>query len=164
MKWDLFSDNTIGEFKKKYFFLSNFYESCFVWRDMMFCNSEAAFQSEKTLDPELRSTFTRMTAKEAKAAGRRLALRPDWEEVKDSVMEEIVYEKFSQNDSLTYKLLNTGDATLIEGNTWNDKYWGVDLETGEGENKLGQILMRVRERIREELDASADASAEAAAS
>ena len=36
------------------------------------------------------------------------------------------------------------DAELIEGNTWHDTFWGVDLKTGEGENHLGKILMALR--------------------
>lgn len=161
MKWDLKADGVISDFRKKYSFLSNYAEKCFIWKDRMFCNSEAAFQSEKSLDPKVQDSFTRMTASEAKSAGRRLKLRPDWEEVKDGIMEEIVYEKFSQNDYLLERLLDTGDAVLIEGNSWHDTYWGVDSSTGEGENKLGLILMRVRDRLREELEAKAEAYAEA---
>lgn len=161
MKWDLNGAGVISDFRKKYSFLSNYAEKCFVWKDRMFCNSEAAFQSEKSLDPKVQESFTRLTAKDAKAAGRRVALRPDWEEVKDGIMEEIVYEKFIQNDYLAEKLLETGDAILIEGNTWHDTYWGVDATTGEGENKLGIILMRVRERIRDDSEAYAEAYAEA---
>lgn len=33
-------------------------------------------------------------------------------------------------------------------NTWGDKVWGVC--NGEGENRLGKILMRIRSEIREE--------------
>ena len=44
-------------------------------------------------------------------------------------------------------LVATGDAIVIEGNTWRDTYWGVDLKTGEGENHLGKILMRVRSEL-----------------
>ena len=44
------------------------------------------------------------------------------------------------------RLLDTGDRELIEGNTWGDRFWGVCR--GEGENKLGRILMRVRDELR----------------
>ena len=43
-------------------------------------------------------------------------------------------------------LLGTGDANLIE-HTENDAYWG-DGGDGRGKNRLGQILMRVREQLR----------------
>jgi hypothetical protein len=45
-------------------------------------------------------------------------------------------------------LLGTGDAEIVE-HTENDDYWG-DGGDGSGTNKLGQILMRVREQLRSE--------------
>lgn len=167
MKWDLNGAGVISDFRKKNSFLSNFFEKPFIWKDRMFMSAEGAFQSEKSTDPAVQEKFTRMTPKEAKEAGRRLALRPDWESVKDEIMEEIIYEKFSQNDSILYKLIETGNATLIEGNTWHDTYWGVDAFSGEGENKLGIILMKVRARLIDELgdaESIAEAMAEAAVS
>ena len=35
---------------------------------------------------------------------------------------------------------------LIEGNVWNDTFWGVC--NGKGHNHLGKILMKVRDEIR----------------
>lgn len=61
-------------------------------------------------------------------------------------MEELLRIKFSGIDPfLTRALLETGDAELIEGNTWNDTFWGVC--NGEGENNLGRLLMKVREEL-----------------
>ncbi len=57
--------------------------------------------------------------------------------------------KFTQNPDLLSKLLATGDAELIEGNTWGDRVWGVDLYRGAGENHLGKILMRIRDELRD---------------
>ncbi len=48
----------------------------------------------------------------------------------------------------SFKLLATGARKLVEGNTWKNVFWGVDLRTGEGENHLGQILMQVREELK----------------
>lgn len=64
--------------------------------------------------------------------------------MKDGIMEEIVRAKFTQNQELKAQLLSTGDAILIEGNTWNDRYWGVDVRSGVGKNHLGKILMKIR--------------------
>ncbi len=63
---------------------------------------------------------------------------------KFSIMELIVFEKFAQNEDLRYNLLSTGEEWLEEGNSWGDTYWGTSLETGEGLNMLGIILMNVR--------------------
>lgn len=93
-----------------------------------------------------RLAYTRMNPSEAKKYGRRCKLRLDWEDEKIKVMEDIVFNKFQSNDVLKEKLLDTGDALLIEGNDWNDKFWGVC--NGEGENHLGKILMNVRTMLR----------------
>ena len=75
-------------------------------------------------------------------------LRGDWEEVKDNIMYEICKAKFTQNEDLKEKLLATGNDILEEGNTWGDRVWGT--VNGVGENRLGKILMRVREELRNE--------------
>lgn len=63
-------------------------------------------------------------------------------------MYEICMAKFTQNEDLKEKLLATGNDILEEGNTWGDKVWGT--VNGVGENKLGKILMKVREELRNE--------------
>ena len=60
-----------------------------------------------------------------------------------AVMAEILAAKFAE-PTLGAKLVLTGDAWLIEGNTWGDKFWGVDLITGEGLNWLGRLVMAQR--------------------
>ena len=46
-------------------------------------------------------------------------------------MEKVVRAKFTQNPHLARFLVETGDAELIEGNSWHDTFWGVDLKTGD---------------------------------
>ena len=91
--------------------------------------------------------FTEYDADKAKKVGRHVDLRPDWEEVKVGIMEEIVRAKFTQNETMKQKLISTARARLVEGNYWHDVFWGVDLKTGEGENHLGKILMKVRAEL-----------------
>ena len=135
----------IDTFKDEYFFLSNFYKCDVHYDGIKYKNSEAAFQAAKTLNLTMRKKISNYNPSEAKKEGRRLLLRPDWEESKDRIMEEIVRAKFKQNPELKSKLLATGSATLIEGNTWKDIYWGTCQ--GKGENKLGKILMKIREEL-----------------
>ena len=77
---------------------------------------------------------------------RKRPLRADWESAKDAIMHEAVLAKFTQHADLREILLATGDALLVE-HTRNDAYWG-DGGDGSGRNRLGQILMRVREELR----------------
>lgn len=142
----------IGEFKGRYYFLSNFYNSDVTYNGITYRNNEAAFQAQKTVDENLRILFSGYNPSEAKAAGRRTTLRSDWEVVKEQIMYEICKAKFEQNPDLKKKLLDTGDELLEEGNTWHDNEWGVckciECQDIRGKNKLGKILMRVRTEIR----------------
>ena len=54
--------------------------------------------------------------------------------------------KFTQHEELKATLLGTGDAILVE-HTANDSYWG-DGGDGSGKNRLGQLLMKLREELR----------------
>jgi N-glycosidase YbiA len=74
---------------------------------------------------------------------RKRPLRKDWESVKDTIMHEAVRAKFTQHADKREILLGTGDAKIVE-HTENDAYWG-DVGDGSGQNRLGQILMDVRE-------------------
>lgn len=62
-------------------------------------------------------------------------------------MRTLVREKF-RNPLLRAMLLATEDVELVEGNSWNDTFWGVCK--GVGLNWLGQILMKVRDECRRE--------------
>ena len=132
----------INEFKGKYYFLSNFYSCPIEYNGINYLNSEAAFQAQKC--PSRASEFSGLTPNRAKLLGRRVKLREDWENNKIFIMESILRIKFS-DDKLKDKLIDTYPAELIEGNTWYDKFWGVDIKTNIGENNLGKILMRIRE-------------------
>lgn len=140
----------IAEFQGDYRFLSNFWPAEVVFEGITYPTVEHAYQAAKTLDVAERRRIAAMPAPaDAKRAGRALPLRPDWERVKFEVMEICVRYKFTHHPDLRAKLLATGDATLEEGNTWGDRVWGV--YQGQGENRLGRILMRVRSELPREL-------------
>jgi N-glycosidase YbiA len=80
---------------------------------------------------------------------RQIPLRKDWERVKEDIMREALRAKFSQHDSLRGILLGTGNKTLIE-HTANDSYW-ADGGDGSGKNRLGALLMELRDEIRSSL-------------
>ena len=97
--------------------------------------------------------------KEQKDLGRSVANWDDeaWDEIKEKVVEEGSYLKFSQNRELREKLLMTGDRELVEASA-SDRVWGVGFNAKSalsrreewGTNLLGKCLMKARERIREE--------------
>lgn len=135
----------IGRFDGNNVFLSNFY---FHARGE---TVEHRFQAAKTLDPAQQKVILAASgAAQAKVLGRNVDLRPDWEQVKDMIMLELLREKFSIPE-MKEKLLATGNAILIEGNTWHDQYWGdcvcQNHQSIPGKNMLGQLLMRVRTEL-----------------
>lgn len=132
----------IISFQGSYAFLSNFYEADIWHKGILYKNSEAAFQTQKCLDDAVKK-FSLISVAKAKKKGQTVSLRKDWEAVKLDVMGDVVREKFLQNPELAARLLSTKNRELIEGNTWNDTFWGVNLDTGKGENHLGQILTNV---------------------
>ena len=136
--------DTIDRFDGEFSFLSNFYPSPVVLDGVAFPTVENAFQAAKTIDKQMRLAFILITPGQSKRLGRAVELRADWQDVKLSVMHDLLKLKFTSPD-LRDKLLATGTATLIEGNDWDDMFWGVCR--GVGENHLGKLLMRVREEI-----------------
>lgn len=108
---------------------------------------EHAFQLAKTLDAEARKAIANApTPGAAKRLGRAVVLRPGWEEAKRAVMAALLLQKFTRHADLAKALLLTGDAELVEGNTWGDTFWGVCA--GQGHNELGRQLMAVRSLLR----------------
>lgn len=136
---------------KPYGYFSNFARYPVHLKGSIWPTSEHYFQGQKfpgTLDEEeLRGAVTPMIAAQM-GRERKRPLRHDWDEVKDSVMRDALYAKFTQHSDLKEKLLGTKDATLVE-HTANDSYWG-DGGDGTGMNMLGTLLMEIRERIRRE--------------
>lgn len=142
------SEQTIDSFIGDNFFLSNFYESPLVVPALGVAASvEHAYQAFKTLDKGMRMhVLSASTPGEAKKRGRQLELRPNWEQIKYEIMHDLLVVKFFHGTKLATHLLATGDAELIEGNTWGDTYWGVCR--GNGLNNLGKLLMLRREQLR----------------
>ena len=73
-------------------------------------------------------------------------VRLDWDEIKDSIMEELLRLKLEQNPYVKEKLLETLDYQIDEESP-TDNYcgWG---ENRNGKNMLGILWMKLREEIR----------------
>ena len=142
---------TISRFDGDYAFLSNFYDVNVDYNGITYKNTEAAFQAQKTTSIPKRLEFANFSASQSKKEGRKLALRNDWEEIKNFEMYSICKSKFLQNEDLKQKLIATGNAKLIEGNYWHDNYWGncfcERCKNIEGKNTLGEILMKIRDAL-----------------
>jgi N-glycosidase YbiA len=136
----------ITEFQGQYRFLSNFWPAIVQYEGQVYPSVEHAYQAAKTTSLVQRMDILRaFSPGEAKRLGRRVTIRPNWEHIKTEIMYQLVKTKF-QEPILRSKLLATGNAELIEGNRWNDRFWGICK--GTGQNHLGKILMQVRQELR----------------
>jgi len=123
-----------------------------------FNGSEQLYQLLKAGDPgtegfeKLANGFASATEEEAYKRGQRgggLTLRPDWEACKDRCMMLALRLKFESNYDLRTNLLSTHPRRLVS--VKRGEYWGAGLD-GTGLNRVGQLLMQLREEIRAEGD------------
>jgi len=137
----------IHEFQGPHRFLSNFWPAPVTLDGITYPSVENAYQAAKTRISTERKHFETCPPGMAKKLGRAVTLRPDWNtDTKLSVMRSLLTQKFSHPD-LRDALLRTGETPLQEGNRWNDRFWGVCLITGRGENHLGKLLMSIRSSL-----------------
>lgn len=126
-------------------FLSNFWiepDGTFVEYEYQRAKC-ANFQDREIFDTLIQKGT--LTPQQAKAIGRRVEIREDWEDVRVSIMLFYVTKKFKDHQDLLWRLKQTRPSRLIEGNTWGDTFWGVC--NGRGQNMLGEILMQVRDEL-----------------
>lgn len=140
----------IDEFRGKYFFLSNFFIIPILYNGFWYKSAEHAFQAQKATNEKDRQYIQdARTPRITKQRSNEITLRPNWRAIRMLEMYTILQHKFI--GILGIKLIATDNALLIEGNNWNDKYWGqVKNDRGEwvGDNFLGKLLMKVRNEIR----------------
>lgn len=128
--WELFKElsptdfpDMIRKFKGENAFLGNRFSSKFIWKGERYGSVEAAVLKEK----ESMSSY-------------------EWECNCIDIMEAIVRAKFEQNPSMMERLVKTGNSLLLNGNSIQETFWGVDLYSWQGENHLGKILMKIRDK------------------
>jgi ribA/ribD-fused uncharacterized protein len=136
----------IDRFSGQFFGLSNFSPATVHLEGERYPTVEHAYQAAKTtVHEERRIIQFSPSPGMAKRHGQKATLRPDWEEIRLRVMEDLLRQKFMIPSYALLLLRHTKNAELIEGNTWGDRFWGqVD---GEGENHLGKILMKLRAEL-----------------
>jgi ribA/ribD-fused uncharacterized protein len=155
---------TENGFRDKYFFLSNFFVAPvtidYQGEQFTLSTGEHLFQGMKVaaaLQPEmnlsaLRSLEKAPTPAKAKYWGRSIRIDVEkWNKLSEQCMKRTLELKFSQHPDLMKKLVDTGELNLVEYNDWNDTLWGKSQQTREGQNKLGRLLMELRNKERQRL-------------
>ena len=131
-----------------YYELSNFSPYGFEDEGVYWPTVEHYFQAQKFNDAvhqeRIRLAYS---PKQAKSLGqsRAIPIRSDWESVKEDVMRHALLKKFAHPKMKTL-LLGTQKRELIEKSPF-DTYWGSG-QYGTGKNRLGLLLMEVRDLLR----------------
>lgn len=133
----------------EYGWLSNFSNHPVSIDGIKWPSVEHYYQAQKFCDTDLaeriRNAESAVRTKKL-AQGYASEVRADWNEIKEGVMERAVRAKFEQNRKLRKQLLATEQAAIIHRSS-TDMWWGRDEASGEGENRLGEILMNVRSAL-----------------
>ncbi len=136
--------------RDEYGCFSNFSPHGFELDGFYWPTSEHYFQAQKFAGtPHAEQIRQVKTPKDAAKMGRdrKRPLRSDWEQVKDDIMKKVVLCKFKTHADIRQVLLSTDNQLIVE-NSPTDYYWGCGVD-GSGKNKLGLILMEVRDILRE---------------
>lgn len=137
------TNDTYGEF-------SNFALYPIKLKGKTWQTTEHYFQAQKFAGTEhedkIRNAPNPMKAAEL-GRTRKVKIRKNWDNLKDNVMFDALKAKFTQHEYLRKLLIETEDKILIE-HTENDRYWG-DGGDGSGKNKLGKLLMKLREQLKD---------------
>lgn len=155
-----------GRDREAFGWLSNYHEAAIEIDGEIWRSTEFWYQAQKSTDPAYREairqaknsdhakglgTDPRRSRKARKRSWFRenpSALRPDWDDIKFTVMERALRAKFTQHPDLRAALLATADAEIAEDSP-HDTLWGLGRD-GTGQNRMGRLLMQLRAEFREE--------------
>lgn len=144
-------DEVIGFYPREFYPLDNFSSFKVEWNGHLYASVEEAYQAASFMgsDEELVEKVKKShSAHEAQkiVIDNKDKQRPDWNEVKVSIMEELLRLKIEQNPYVKKKLLQTEDYLIVEDST-KDDFWGWGPNR-DGFNQLGKLWMKLREEIR----------------
>lgn len=134
-----------GKWIKNWF--SNMVPSPIFIGETLWPSVENYYQAMKTDDVDAQEIVRGISPNQSKRVGRNMDIRPDWEDVKEKFMKRALNSKFNHSPWFE-ALMATGDSMIIEWNNWNDLYWGADATTGRGKNRLGILLMEIRDEYK----------------
>lgn len=139
--------------EKPYGAFSNLYQRPIIFEDIEYKTSEHAYQAGKARKEAVRKWLLDAPSPSLLAMAAHglyvWDVHPDWSKTKFDRMKKILMCKFTQHQDLQDLLLSTGNKKLIETATVDNavnRLWGE--VNGKGQNKLGVLLMEVREEIR----------------
>lgn len=143
-------------------YLSNWYFSTFIIDDITYSSMEQYMMYQKAIcfnDIEIsKKILATDNVSKIKQLGRKVSNYDEnyWNGVRQIIVYEGLIAKFSQNEELKTKLIETKDYYLAECAV-KDRIWGIGLsmtdpnrfnkELWNGKNLLGYALMKVRDKL-----------------
>lgn len=139
-------NDVIGFYPREFYCLDNFSSFKVEWDGYLYASLEEAYQTAKFLKsaPEIAEEIKKShSAHEAQkiAFANKDKVRSDWQEVKLTIMEELLRKKLQQNPYVKQKLLQTKDYIIVEDSP-KDNFWGWGKDRT-GENHLGKLWMKL---------------------
>lgn len=147
--------NAVGFYPREYYCLDNFSPFAVRYDGDLYPTAEAAYQAQKFLyahpeiEEQIRHAASPHKAKQIAEEHRDLC-RPDWDELKLLIMEDILRGKLQQHPYVRKKLLETGNMPIVEDSP-KDSFWGIGFDRT-GRNELGKIWMKLRDELRNQED------------
>lgn len=134
--------------------LSNFSQHAIFLNNRIWSTVEHYYQAQKFQDKEyqeiIRQAETPFLAKQKAIELFEKKPMLDWNEKKDKEMFKALKAKFTQHPNLANLLISTNDKKIVERTDFDD-YWG-DGKDGNGKNRLGLLLMELREQMNNKLN------------
>jgi ribA/ribD-fused uncharacterized protein len=141
-------EDIIG-FQAQFRIFSNFYPCDISYGGHTFPSVENAYQASKYIENkdyvEYMETAPPNLAKKKSRSIYKYISKTWRNDTGIYIMRNLVLQKFTTYDDMMLALISTRKVQIIEANSWNDMFYGVDFVTFEGENNLGKIIMHVRE-------------------
>ena len=151
--------------EKPYGAFSNLYRRTVMFEGEEYMTSEHAYQAGKARKDEVKKWLMAAPSPALLAMAAHglyvWDVHPDWSKTKFDRMKKILICKYTQHQDLQELLLSTGNKRLVEVATVDNavnRLWGE--VNGKGQNKLGELLMEVRDEIRQRLTGSKPAKTE----
>lgn len=135
---------------KRTFPFSNFQPAEITHKGITYMSVENFYQAMKTEDMEIRQQIANMQPGKAKRFTRTIAVRDNWEDIKEDVMRAALRVKFKKGTYWANRLIETRYPSLVEDNYWHDNFWGscvCERCGNRGENRLGKMLTEIKREL-----------------
>lgn len=140
----------IAYYEDEYYMLSNFSSHAIEYLGVLYMTPEHAYQAAKFNDQEVKDKVRNARSSfRCKAVARQYEKEfqvSNWNDIRISVMEDILRAKVSQHEDVKEALLKTGNAQIVE-NSPVDYFWGCGADNT-GQNEVGKAWVRVREELK----------------